>query len=111
MLTSQAGAMRHQVDVYLPSTSLDDLGRRTGSDTLVLADVPAQIEQLQALELVRARKIWAEATHRVRVVLYPGHGITSQHYLKFGTRTLPIGAVLDGELTGVEIEFLCREEV
>lgn len=111
MLAQPIGAKRHQVDVYLPSQSVGRLGRRTGSDTAVLEGIPAEIEQLTGLELIRAHRVWAEATHRVRVTLYPGHGITSEHYLLFGTRRLHVGAVIDPTNTGVEIELLCREEV
>jgi SPP1 family predicted phage head-tail adaptor len=111
MLKNSPGQMRHQVSIYLPSTSVDAYGRRTGSDTAVLADVPASVEQLTALELIRARQVYAEATHRVRCTLYPDHGITSKHYLKFGTRKLNVGAVVDAENVGVEIELLCKEEV
>jgi SPP1 family predicted phage head-tail adaptor len=111
MLKFATGAMRHQVDIYLPSSSRDAYGRRTGTDTLVLQDVPCSIEQLAALELIRARQIYPEATHRVRMVLSPDNAITSKHYLKFGTRELHIGAVVDAENSGVEIELLCKEEV
>lgn len=110
-MTHQPGTVRYQVDVWLPSTSLDARGRRTGDDTIVLAAVPAAIEQLTALELVRARKIWAEATHRVRLTAWPGHGITSRHYLLFGDRRLHIGAVVDAAQTGIDLELLCKEEV
>jgi SPP1 family predicted phage head-tail adaptor len=111
MLTNSPGATRFQVDVYLPAAGLSKLGRRTGTPTLVLAAVPAAIEELTALELIRARKIFAEATHRVRITVWPGHGITSEHYLQFGARQLHIGAVVDAAQTGIELELLCREEV
>ncbi len=111
MLKIQPGRVRHQVDVYLPATGLDSYGRRSGSDTLIYAAVPAAIEQLTALELIRARQIFPEATHRVYLTLYPSHGVTSKHYLMFGTRKLHIGAVIDSENVGVELELLCKEEV
>lgn len=111
MLKFVPGAIRHQVDVYLPATGLDEFGRRSGSDTLTLAAVPAAIEQLTALELIRARQIFPEATHRVQMIVYPGHGITSKNYLRFGSRKLNIGAVIDEKNVGVEIELLCKEEV
>lgn len=100
---------RHQVTIYLPSTTLDAYGQRTGADTEVLADVPAKIEQLDALELIRARKIFPEATHSVDVTLYPGHGINSRHYLKWGTRRLDIGGAVDVDGTEHEVRLLCKE--
>ena len=111
MLKIQPGRVRHQDDVYLPATGLESYGRRSGSDTLIYAAVPAAIEQLTALELIRARQIFPEATHRVYLTLYPSHGVTSKHYLMFGTRKLHIGAVIDSENVGVELELLCKEEV
>jgi len=111
VLKIQPGRVRHQVDVYLPATGLDSYGRRSGSDTLIYAAVPAAIEQLTALELIRARQIFPEATHRVSLTLFPGHAVTSKNYLKFGSRTLHIGAVIDAENIGVELGLLCREEV
>ena len=111
MLKIQPGRVRHQIDVYLPSTGLDVYGRRSGTDTVIYAAVPAAIEQLTALELIRARQIYPEATHRVHLTLYPSHGLTAKHYLLFGSRRLNIGAVIDTENIGVEIELLCREEV
>ena len=110
MLKFQSGAMRHQVDIYLPSTTVDAYGRRTGADTLVLRSVPCSVEQLSALELVRARQIWSEATHRVRMTAWPSHGLSSKNYLKFGARQLNVGAIVDAENIGVEIELLCKEE-
>lgn len=111
MLKFQAGTMRHQIDIYLPTSSVDAYGRRSGTDTVVYENVPCSIEQLTALELARARQIWPEATHRVRITAFPSHGITSKHYLKFGTRTLHIGGIVDAENIGVELELLCKEEL
>jgi head-tail adaptor len=104
------GQFRHQVDVYLPSTALDARGRRTGDPTLVLAGLPCSIEQLSALELIRAQKIWAEATHRVRCYQDPSNPLTERNYLLWGTVVLNIGAVVDADNTGIEVECLCKEE-
>lgn len=115
MLTAP-GAKRHQVNVMLPPRAdqtggLDRHGQRRGTPTTVLANVPAAIEQLQGLELVRAQRIYAEASYRVTLTLYPGHGLTSRHYLLWGTRTLHVGAVLDEDGTSQDVVLLCGEEV
>lgn len=104
------GGFRHQVDVYLPSTTLDARGRRTGEPLLILQALPCSIEQLQALELIRAQKVWAEATHRVRCYQDPANPLTERHYLLFGLVTLQIGAVVDADNTGIEVELLCKED-
>lgn len=109
MLSTDVGRKRHIVSILLPSTELDGRGQITGDPTTVLEDVPCSIEQLAGLELIRAQKIFAEATHRVRMFGDPDHPLSSQHYLLFGTRQLNIGAVIDADNIGVEIELLCKE--
>lgn len=109
-MRSKPGAFRHQVDVYRPSTALDDRGRRTGAATLVLSGLPCSIEQLQALELIRAQRIWAEATHRVRCYQDPSNPFSELHFLAWGLVTLHVGAVVDADNTGQEVELLCKEE-
>lgn len=105
-----SGGFRHQVDVYLPSTTLDARGRRTGDPLLILQSLPCSIEQLQALELIRAQKVWPEATHRVRCYQDPANPLTERHYLLFGLVVLQIGAVVDADNTGIEVELLCKED-
>jgi len=111
MFASAPGAKRYQVDLYLPSTSLDRQGQRTGADTLVMEGLPAAIEQLTGLELVRAQRIWPTATYSVQLTAYPGHGITSKHYLLWGTRKLHIGAVIDTDGAEHELTLLVGEEL
>jgi head-tail adaptor len=109
MLATDVGTKRHVVTVLLPSTTLDARGQITGAPTTVIEEVPCSIEQLAGLELIRAQKIFAEATHRVRMFADPDSPLTSQHYLLFGARQLNIGAVIDADNIGVEIELLCKE--
>jgi SPP1 family predicted phage head-tail adaptor len=104
-----AGTFRHQADLKLPSTSVDKYGQRTGADTTVIAAIPCEIQQLTGLELIRARKIYAEATHSVKLWGDPSITITARHYLLFGARKLFVGGVVDRENTGVELELLCKE--
>ena len=110
MIGNPAGK-RHQVDVMLPSATLDRHGQRTGADTTVLEGIPAEIIQLTGIELVRAQRIWATATYSVRVTLYPNHGLTTKHYLLWGTRKLHVGAIIDENGTQYEVQMLCGEEV
>jgi head-tail adaptor len=106
------GAKRYQVDVCLPAAgALDSLGQRKGSPTTLYASVPAAIEQLTGLELVRAQRICASASYRVTITACQNHGITSRHYLLWGTRRLHVGAVIDTDGTGLELQLLCGEEV
>lgn len=100
---------RHQADLKLPSTSVDSLGQRTGADSTILADVPCEIVQLTGLELIRARKIYPEATHSVKLWGDPDIQITSRHYMLWGTRKLYVGGVVDLENNGIKLELLCKE--
>jgi len=104
--------MRHQVDIKLPSTSTDArFGQRTGIDSTILADVPADVEQLTGLELIRARKIYPETTHRVTIWGDPSVRITSRHVVVFNGRNLYVGGVVDLDSTGIKLELLCREAI
>jgi len=102
---------RHQVTIKHPPTAVDSRGQKTGDPSTVLANVPCSIEQLAGLELIRAKKLFAEATYRVELWGDPSTPIQSTDYLEWGSRTLHIGAVIDPEQTGVDIELLCKEEV
>lgn len=111
MLGLNVGAKRHVVTIKLPPTGLDSRGRTTGTPSIVLADVPCSIEQLSGLELIRAQKIYAEATHRVQLFADPTHPLTSKHFLVWGSRILHVGAVIDADNIGVEVELVCKEEL
>jgi len=102
---------RHQVTIKRPATGLDDRGQNTGSLSTVLANVPCEIEQLSGLELIRAKKVFADATYRVRLWGDPSTPIETTDFLVWGSRTLHIGAVIDPDQTGVDITLLCKEEI
>lgn len=103
--------MRHQVTITRPPTELDDRGQTTGDPTTVIANWPCEIKQLSGLELIRAKKLFAEATYEVRGYGDPGTPILPTDYVAFGSRTLHIGQVLDlSDETGIEIALLCKEE-
>jgi head-tail adaptor len=102
---------RHLVNVYRPSTDVDDRGQRTGGVTEILVDVPCAIKQLSGLELIRAKKLFAEATYSVELWGDPDTPILTTDQIIWGLRVLHIGAVVDEEQTGVAIQVLCREEL
>ena len=111
MMTIEPGSLRHQVDIYRPSASIGSRGQRTGSPTLLLAEVPCSIETLSGLEMIRAQKQFADATHRVHLHADPDTPLTPRDYLLFGTRTLNIGAIEDVDQIGVECVLLCKEDI
>ena len=101
---------RHLVDVYLPSTTVDSRGHRTGADTLKIENVPAEIETLSGRQLELSRQIVSNASHLVKL-RYVGFDLTTKHYLKFGSRTLHIGHIDDAEQIGREFTLTCEEDV
>lgn len=101
--------MRHQVTINRPSASVDDRGRPTGSPSTVLANVPCEIKQLSGLELIRAQKVHAEATYKVEMNGDPSNPVKPTDHFAFGSRTLQIGSVVDGNQTGERLVLLCKE--
>jgi hypothetical protein len=102
---------RHVATIYRPSTSVDSRGQITGTATTLLADVPIEVQQLSGLELVRARKIFAEASYSVKMWADPDTPIKPKDYLTVGTKTLYVGSVVDPELMNRDIELLCKEDI
>lgn len=110
-MQTEPGTLRHQVAIYRPTTTLGSRGQRSGADTLLLSNVPCSIETLSGLELIRARKQFAESTHRVRMFADPDTPLTPRDYLIFGSRTLNIGAIDSVDNIGVEYILLCKEDL
>lgn len=106
---------RHTIAIKRPSTTTDNRGRRTGSDTTVISDLPASIELLSGLELIRARKQYARADYRVTIWAIDSR-IKPTDFLTWTDRydeerTLHIGHVGDEDDRGMELVLLCSEEV
>lgn len=91
----RAGRLRHRVLVQaLPaSPALDGYGQ-TSSSFSTAATVWASIDPLSGNELVQARQVSADVTHRV-VMRYHA-GLTPKMRLKKGDRVFEILSVLDG---------------
>ena len=101
--------------IKLPSTTVGDRGQKSGTDTVVAADVPASVEQLSGREVEQARQFYALATSRVMLFGDRGWGLSPEHYLTFdpgfgAERTLNIGHVSSDRELGVEYELLCSED-
>jgi len=106
-------AHRHFVDIKRPATTLDANGlKEKDSDPGTLIESwPCTIEGLSGLEQIRARKMFAEATHRVKGYQDPVKPILVTDYVLFGTRKLYIGHISDPDEKGFEYELLVAEEV
>ena len=101
--------MRHTVTIKLPSTTLDSRGQITGSDTTVASSVWCSIEPLRGTELETARKVYADATLRVRLYADSAYTLTTKHYLVFGSRNLNIGYIANFQEIGLGLELICGE--
>ncbi len=106
----EANGQRHRVNVFLPSTSVDSRGQRTGADAIKASNIHAEITTLSGRQLEQARQVVSDATHRVKM-RHPGVTLTTKHYLKFGTRTLHIGYIDDDGQQSREYTLICGEDV
>lgn len=101
---------RHFITIKRPSSEKGAKGQPTGSDTIILPDVPASVETLSGNELELARQTVSNATHRVIVWANPNKPITTRDYCVFGSRVLRIGHYDDLEQKGLEWVLICSEE-
>lgn len=104
---------RHVVVVKRPATTQDANGikDRDAAPTTLIAEWPCSIETLSGIEQIRARKMFADATHRVKGFVDPANPIRATDFLSFGSRTLYIGFVDNLEQKDLEYELLVAEQV
>lgn len=102
---------RHQLTIYRRATGLDTRGQVTGTDTIVMRDVPCEVKQLSGRQITSRQKHFADATYEVRFYPDPQQQIRVADYFLFGTRRLEVGALLDEDQTNFEVVALCREEI
>lgn len=107
----RAGNLRHRVTVKSPATGVGRRGQRSGDDTTLLRDEPAEVVTLSGRELEQARATFAAAMLRVVMRVHPKFPITTNNYLEFNGRTLNIGHVNDIDNRGIKYELLCGESV
>ena len=103
----QAGNLRHRVTIQQVTETRDDMGGVTQTWSTFAANLHAEIAPLSGRELLLARQVNAETTHRIR--LRYRAGITPKMRVLFGSRIFAIESVLDTEERGIEVVLLCRE--
>ena len=108
MKSLRAGTLRHRTNITARSSTTGARGQRTGTDTVKVYSWPCSIETLSGREGELARQVFPSATLKV-VGRYPGLTVTTEHFLKFGTRTLEIGHVNNVDQLNDQIELLCGE--
>lgn len=100
---------RHVVSVMRPSEALDTRGNSVGKSETIIKEWPCSIETLSGREVVQARTVFAEATHKVGGWGNPDKRFMERDFLQFGARQLHIGFINDKQQNGVELELLCQE--
>jgi len=103
----QAGNLRHRVTIQQVTETRDDMGGVTQTWSTFAASLHAEIAPLSGRELLLARQVNAETTHRIR--LRYRAGITPKMRVLFGSRIFAIESVLDTDERGIEVVLLCRE--
>ena len=102
----RAGTLRHVIDIQekVPRGT-GDRGQPLHEWATIYESVPAQVEPLAGQEQQFARQLIATATHTVTCRYLPA--ITSRHRIKWGDAILDIGAVLDVDGMGRELQMAC----
>lgn len=114
-----AGEMRHPVSIVQHkidsgTTAYDSYGQVSATTTAwtEIASGRAAIEQLSGTEAEIARQVYPKATYRVTVdyssVLDSTGG--SRRSVRFGSRYLHIGGMMNPDLENVQLQLLCSEE-
>jgi len=105
-------SLRHVVNVLRPTEAEGTRGQSQGQPDTICKEWPCSIETLSGREVVQARTIFAEATHKVEGYGDPGNRFKERDYLtggSIGTRKLAIGFINDIQQNGVQLSLLCGE--
>lgn len=103
------GERRHQVIIQTITESPDSIGQPIPSSG-TLATVWASVEPLEGRELLQARQIHAEVTHRIITNEYVS-GVTPKHRVAFGARSFDILSVLNPEERNIHLEIMAKERL
>lgn len=113
MRRSNAGKMRHLVNVMRPAAPVTDRGQQRGQPLCVRREVPCSIETISGTEDTEARRQMPTATYSVELYHDPSKPILELDYLTGGTlgdRVFNIGHVADPDFKGLKLTLLCSEK-
>lgn len=102
------GQMDKRVELQSRSAAVDSFGGQSTTWTTALT-VWARIEPLSGRALEAARQLHAEVTHRVTIRYRPG--ITAAMRVKYGSRLLDVGYVLNPREANEQLQLMCTEGV
>ncbi len=103
--------MRQRIEVQTDIGTQDSYGQTTHDWTTDIC-LRAKIETLRGAEGELARQIYPHATHRVTTEYHTDLNSTgaTRRRVKFGTRALHIGAIINPDEESFHLELLCGEE-
>ena len=102
-----AGKYRHRVRIEGPPVDARGLDGAVIQTWPTVAIVHAEVRDLSGREFYAARQTQAEVTTNVRIRYRSG--VTTDHRIVYGTRTLRIEAVADEEGRRRELVLRCTE--
>jgi SPP1 family predicted phage head-tail adaptor len=108
----RAGYLRHQVTIERQPEAADSFGQNQASGAAVVTGpVWASIEPLRGTELVSARQLSADVTHRV-TLRAPGLSVQASDVIVTvaGGRRLELTEVMDWMQRGIELQVLAIED-
>lgn len=107
-MTIEAGQLRHRVAVQNATEVRNTHGEpiRTWATAVT---VWAAIDPINGRELLLAKQVASETTHRIRMRYHAE--VTSASRLLYGSRTFQIDSVLNRDERNAEMELLCHEVV
>ena len=100
-MRTQAGAMRHVVDIMRISDNTDDTGGLIGQPKCIRRAVPCSIRALTGREAEQVHSVWSSATQIVELYADPQKQVTNKDYLtggSLGKRYLADGTTIDRQL-------------
>lgn len=107
--TINAGELRHRVAIQALSSSYDSRGQNNGTWS-TSTTVWGNIETLDGRELEHARKIYANASHRVTIRYMSASTLTNKNRFLFGSRVLNIGHINKVDQVSEALVVLCSED-
>lgn len=108
--TINAGELTKRVALQeFVTTGTDTRGQKTGTWT-TYKSVWAAIETLDGRELEHARKIYADASLRVKIRYQSAATLNVKHRILFGTRVFNIGHTNNVDEIGESWILLCSED-
>ncbi len=104
----QAGKLRHRLAIQSETRTPNTFGEQPITSWSTDGTVWGRVEPLSGKELLQAKEIHPEVTHRITV--RGGTAITAANQILYDSREFAILSVLDLEERDIELRILCKEQ-